>query len=320
MTLQQLKYFVETVRCGSMNKAAEQLFIAQPSLSSALREIESELGQTLLVRTPRGVSLTSDGAEFLAYARQVVEQMELLEQRFMDHKPARQRCAISTQHYAFVVNAFVDMVKASAATEYEYTLRETKTFEIVEDVRNMRSELGILYLSNFNRRVIEKLLRENQIVFHPLFDAKPHVFISASNPLAGKKSIKPEELLDFPRLSFEQGEFNSFYFSEEILSTDYVKKDIRVGDRATIFNLMIGLNGYTISTGIVSADLNGEDIISVPLEVDDLICVGWIAHKHVATSVMAASFLRALREVVSKYDVVLHPESTEEETQLTRRV
>ena len=303
MTLQQLRYYIETVNCGSINKASERLFIAQPSLSNALRDLEKEIGHELFVRTPKGISLTTDGAEFLGYARQVIEQAGLLEQRWLNKKPSKRLCSISTQHYAFAVNAFVNMVKKTDAEEYEYTLREARTFEIVDDVKNLRSELGILYLNNFNRQVIEKLLRENNLIFHPLFTAKPHVFISTSNPLAKKKYVTLEDLDDYPRLSFEQGDYNSFYFSEEILSTEYVKKEIHVGDRATIFNLMIGLNGYTISTGIVSADLNGDNITAVPLLVDDAIEVGWISHKEHQITWQAAMYLEELKAVVAEYGV-----------------
>ncbi|WP_143321924.1 LysR family transcriptional regulator [Clostridium sp. HBUAS56010] len=308
MTLQQLRYFIETVNSGSINKAAERLFIAQSSLSNALKDLETEIQHQLFIRTPKGISLTTDGGEFLGYARQVLEQTELLEERWLDKKPSRRLCSISTQHYAFAVNAFVNMVKKTNAEEYEYTLREARTFEIVEDVKNLRSDLGILYMSQFNRKVIEKLLYENNLNFHSLFHARPHVFISAENPLAAKPCVTLEDLADYPRLSFEQGEYNSFYFSEEILSTEHVKKDIRVGDRATIFNLMIGLNGYTISTGIVSADLNGEDIIAVPLKVEDTIEIGWISHKDIQLSRQASLYLEELKDIVSKYSISVSDE------------
>jgi DNA-binding transcriptional LysR family regulator len=308
MTLRQLKYFIETVDRGSVNKAAEHLFIAQPSLSNALRDLETEIGAELFTRTPKGVSPTADGAEFLGYARQVVEQADLLEQRWLNKKTPRRLCSVSTQHYAFAVNAFVNMVKNTDAEEYEYTLREARTFEIVEDVKNLRSELGILYMNDFNRRVIEKLLRENNLTFYPLFTAKPHVFISAANPLAEKKYVELEDLTDYPRLSFEQGDYNSFYFSEEILSFERVKKDIRVGDRATIFNLMIGLNGYTISTGILSADLNGDNIKSIPLRVDDAIEVGWISRKDIRLTRQADMFLEELKAVVAGQDAHIENE------------
>ncbi len=309
MTLQQLKYFIEIVNRGSINKAAESLFITQPSLSNALKDLETEVGAELFARTPKGITLTTDGVEFLGYARQVVEQASLLEQRYLNKKPSRRLCSISTQHYAFAVNAFVNMVRKTNADEYEFTLRETRTYEIIEDVKTLRSELGILYMNPFNRKVLKKLLRKDGLTFHPLFTAKPHIFVSASNPLARKEYVALEDLGDYPCLSFEQGEYNSFYFSEEIQSTAFSRKTIRVSDRATIFNLMIGLNGYTISTGIVSADLNGDNITAVPLRVDDSIEVGWIAHDSIRLTKQAAMYLEELKQVAAGYDVLMNEQA-----------
>lgn len=304
MTLQQLKYMIEIVNCGSINKAAKRLYITQPSLSSAIKELEREIGVELFIRTPKGITLTVDGTEFLGYARQVVEQAGLLEKRYLNKKPSRQLCSISTQHYAFAVNAFVNMIKQSSADEYEFTLRETRTNEIIEDVRNLRSEIGILYMNPFNRKIIEKMLRENRLDFHPLFKAKPHIFISTENPLSCREFVTLEDLEEYPYLSFEQGEFNSFYYSEEILSTVFHKKSIHVSDRATLFNLLIGLNGYTISTGIVSADLNGDNIISIPLCVDDHIQVGWIANHQLQLSKQANVYINELKSVIKEYDIL----------------
>lgn len=305
MTLLQLKYFIEIVNCGSISQAAKNLYITQPSLSNAVKELEANIGTELFIRTPKGINLAADGVEFLGYARQVVEQASLLEQRYMHQKPPRRMCAISTQHYAFAVNAFVNMVKKCGAEEYEFTLRETRTYQIIEDVKTLRSELGILYLNNFNRKVIEKLLRESGLTFNHLFTAQPHVFISAANPLASKQYVTPQDLEEYPCLSFEQGEYNSFYFAEEILSTTFSKKAIRVSDRATIFNLMIGLNGYTISSGIVSADLNGENIKAVPLKVDDHMEIGWIAHNAIKLTSQATMYLNELKQVIEGFGVVV---------------
>ncbi|RZI48823.1 LysR family transcriptional regulator [Lactococcus kimchii] len=305
ISLQQLKYFIEVAKVGSINQAAEQLYITQPSLSKAIKDIEIEVGLSLFRRSSRGISLTADGTEFLGYARQVVEQTDLLEARWLDKKPSRKLCAISTQHYAFAVNAFVNMVKkteAAGISEYEYTLREARTFEIIEDVKSLRSELGIIYKNSYNASVIDKILRENRLIFHPLFVAHPHIFVSSTNPLAQKKRVTLDDLKDFPRLSFEQGEQNSFYFSEEILSTEYAKKDIKVGDRATIFNLMIGLNGYTISSGVVSSDLNGDNIVSIPLDVDDCIEIGWLSRKEFQLSEQAQLYLAELQKIVTPHD------------------
>lgn len=305
MTLQQLRYIIKIVECGSISEAAKQLFISQPSLSNAVKELETELGIEIFYRTTKGISLSIDGTEFLAYARQVIEQTELLEQRYLGKKPSKQLCSVSTQHYAFAVNAFVNLLLALDVEEYEFTLRETRTYEIIADVKNLRSEIGIIYFSDFNKKVLNKLLKENHLTFNPLFEAGPHVFISSAHPLARNKSVTLEDLDDFPFLAFEQGEYNSFYFSEEILSTAPHKKTIHVSDRATLFNLLIGLNGYTICTGVLSSDLNGDNIVSVPLETEERMLVGWIANEKAHLSTIALDYIAELRRVISEYGYVV---------------
>lgn len=297
LTLQQLKYALEVASKGSMNEAARSLFISQPRLSNAIKELEKEIKITIFIRTNRGITVTNEGAEFLGYARQVLQQFNMLEEKYLSEKPAKQHFSISTQHYTFAANAFVELVKEFGASEYEFTLRETKTYEIIEDVKTLRSELGIIYLSNYNESVLLKLLKERDLTFSELFTAKPHVFISKSHPLAEKKSINLEELDDFPCLSFEQGEYNSFYFSEEILSTRSVKKSIKVSDRAAIVNFMIGLDGYTISSGVFPTYLHGDDIIAIPLNVDELIRVGIIQHKDVTLSRLGKIYVDALKKI-----------------------
>lgn len=301
MTLQQLKYVIEIVLCGSINEAARRLYMTQPSLSKAVKELEKELGIDIFLRTSKGITLSRDGAEFLGYARQVVEQAELLERRYFNASPSQQLFSVCTQHYAFAVNAFVEMIKKHGASEYQFTLRETRTYEIIENVKNLRSEIGILYLSSFNEKVMTQIMKEEGLDFHPLFEARPHIFISAQNPLASRLSVSLEDLDAYPRLSFEQGEYNSFYYAEEMFSTIPRKKSIQVSDRATLFNLLIGLNGYTISTGVLSTDLNGSNIVSVPLDVDETITVGWIVHKKTRLSRMANIYLEELKQIIDYY-------------------
>ena len=300
MTLQQLKYVIEVARSRSINKAAQRLFISQPSLSNALKELEEEIGITIFSRTNKGIVITPEGSEFLGYARQVVEQAELLENRYTDTRSQQQNFSVSAQHYAFAVSAFVRLLQEYGREEYEFTLRETKTYEIIDDVKNLRSEIGILYLNDFNKNVIQKFLREGKLMFHELFEAKPHVFISSTNPLAKKDYITLEDLDPYPYLSFEQGDYNSFYFSEEILSTLSRSKNIRVSDRATLFNLLIGLNGFTISTGVISQKLNGKDIIAVPLMVEERINIGYITHKNVTNSTLANIYIQYLKETIEE--------------------
>ncbi|MGP5014128.1 LysR family transcriptional regulator [Glutamicibacter ardleyensis] len=302
LTLQQLRYFTAVAAEGSISAAADLLYVAQPSMSAAMKELEARVGRTLLIRSARGITLTSDGAEFLGYARQVLEQVELLEHRYLGRPSARRLLGVSTQHYSFAVDAFVRMVQASGADEYEFSLRETRTEQIIEDVRTLRSEIGILYLNDFNRKVLEKLLRESRLVFHPHFRSQSHIFVARSNPLASRSMVSLDDLEDLPRLTFDQGANNSFYFAEEILSTRSSQREIQVSDRATIFNLMIGLGGYTISTGIISDELD-PSIVSIPLDVEERIDVGWIDHAAIPLTEQARRYLDEVRAVVAGFGV-----------------
>ena len=265
MTLQQLKYVVTVAETGTITEAAGKLYISQPSLTNAIHELEREMQIVIFNRTNKGISLSKEGDIFLGYARQVLEQAEILEDKYKGEGSGKKQFCVSTQHYSFAVNAFVDLIKKYGQEEYDFSLRETQTYEIIEDVAKMRSEIGILFLNDFNEKVITKILKSNELEFHDLFVAKPHVLISRRHPLADRQIITNEELESYPYLSFEQGEHNSFYFSEEIFSASERKKNIRVRDRATLFNLLIGLNGYTVCSGVIDKKLNGKDIIAVPL-------------------------------------------------------
>jgi DNA-binding transcriptional LysR family regulator len=299
MTLTQLRYIAKVAECGSITEAARQLYISQPSLSSSIRDLEGELGISIFNRSARGISLTPDGSEFLSYARQILEQTELVEQRYAHAAPAKRLFAISSQHYAFVVNAFVKLLESVEADEYEMTLRESRTYEIIEDVAGYRSELGVLYLSSFNEKVLRKLMRENHLTYTPLFDARPHVFVSDTHPFAGAESVTLTDLDAFPYLSYEQGTHNSLYFSEELLPFESHRKQIVLTDRATLFNLLRGVNGYTISSGVLNSDLNGDDIVSVPLVTDETMQLGYLTNDRARLSPMAKRYLEELRALVA---------------------
>lgn len=302
MTLQQLKYVIQIVQCGSITMAANKLFITQPSLSKAVSDLEEEMGITIFRRSNRGVVLSEDGIRFLSYARQVVEQAELLEHAYKASEPVKRVFAVSSQHYAFAVNAFVALVKEYGEDKYEFSLRELRTNDIISDVRTMRSELGIIFISNFNRDVMLRILENNNLKFVPQFTAKPHVFVSRKNPLAKKKLVTRADLTDYPRLTFDQGVNNSFYYSEEIHSTDESPKSIIVSDRATLFNLLIGLNGYTISSGILSSDLNGNDIVSIPLKSDEVIEIGYIRNEDRPLCAIAERYIEHLNSFIESYN------------------
>lgn len=303
MTLQQLKYIIEIAETGSITMAAQRLFIAQPSLSRSVAELEKEMGITIFNRSNRGVYLSEDGTKFLSYARQIVEQTELLENEYKAAPPPRRVFSVSAQHYAFVVNAFVELVREYGRSKYEFTLRELKTAEIIEDVRTHRSDLGILFLSNFNREVISHILQSEEMQFVSLFTAKPHVFVSKQNPLVGRRSVTLEDLKAYPRLTYDQGVKNSFYFAEELHITAESPKNIVVSDRATLFNLLIGLDGYTISSGILSSDLNGNNIVSIPLESDERMEIGYITTTDRPMSAMTRRYLEHLTVYINNYQV-----------------
>ncbi|MFR2543654.1 MAG: LysR family transcriptional regulator [Lachnospira sp.] len=298
MTLQQLKYVITVANTGTITEAANRLFISQPSLTNAIHELEKEMNITIFNRTNKGISISKEGEDFLGYARQVLEQAAILEDKYKGGSGGKKQFCVSTQHYSFAVNAFVDLIKEYGQDEYDFSLRETQTYEIIEDVARMRSEIGILFLNDFNETVLGKILKSHELEFHPLFVARPHVFISRKHPLAGNAVITNEELEQYPYLSFEQGEHNSFYFSEEIFSVVERKKNIRVRDRATLFNLLIGLNGYTVCSGVIDKKLNGKDIIAVPLADESQMRVGYITHKKGMMSRLAATYLEALKKYV----------------------
>lgn len=299
MTLLQLRYVITVAEAGTITEAASRLFITQPSLTSAIHELEREMNLVIFNRTNKGIRITREGENFLGYARQVLEQAAILEDRYKYGDGGRQEFCVSTQHYSFAVNAFVDMIKKYGHDEYDFRLRETQTYEILEDVAGMKSEIGVLYLNDFNRVVMEKEFRAKKLRFHELLVARPHVFISRRHPLADRDQVTFADLEDYPYLSFEQGEHNAFYYSEEIFSAEEKKKNIRVRDRATLFNLLIGLNGYTVCSGVIDQELNGPDIIAVPLAGEGDMHIGYITHQSAMLSRLGEIYVKALEEYAS---------------------
>ena len=297
MTLQQLKYAIAIADTRNITEASKRVFISQPSLTAAIHELEEEMGVTIFNRSNKGVTITNEGDEFLSYARQVLEQATLLEDRYKGGKGGNMIFSVSCQHYSFAVNAFVDVIRKFGGPSYDFTLRETQTNEIIDDVAKMKSEMGVLYLSDKNEKVITKLIQKNNLVFEPLFATPLHVFMSSKNPLAKKEKITLADLKPFPYLTYEQGDFNSFYFAEEPLTAiDFdCPRNIKVRDRATLFNLLIGLDGYTICSGVISHKLNGKNIIAKRLDVHDKMTVGYVMRKGIAKSRYAEAYIAALK-------------------------
>ena len=304
MTLQQLRYLVAIAEYGSINAAATNLFASQSNLSTAVRDLEKEFGVTIFTRSNRGVTPTNEGTELLGYARQVLEQADMLENRYAKNASPQLRLAVSTQHYAFSVEAFIKTAEdCSSQAEYDFILREAATGEIVSDVATFRSEIGILYIDSFNQRVLTKAFDDANLEFHPLFEADVHVFVGENHPLAGKDIINPDDLEEWPRYSFEQGTENSFYFSEEPLSFLPHKRVIRISDRGTLTNLLTSFNGYTISTGVLSPEML-QGIVSIPLNADAHMRVGYLIHRERKPSKLLLDYIDNLQEIIKSNPTV----------------
>ena len=287
MTLAQLRYAITVAGASSMNEAAGKLFISQPSLSASIKELEAEVGVELFKRTNRGISVTPEGEEFIGYARQVVEQYNLIESKYILKENTKKKFGVSMQHYTFAVKAFVEMVKQFGMDEYEFEIHETKTYDVIKDVKNCKSEIGVLYINDFNKKVLTKLFHQSGVEFHELLKCHIYVYLWKGHPLASKKEITLEELEEYPCLSF----------AEEALSTYDYKRLIKANDRATFLNLMIGLNGYTLCSGIMCEELNGSDYCAVKLKSDEIMTIGYISRKGVPISPLGKKYL----EEIGKY-------------------
>ncbi|MCD7891466.1 MAG: LysR family transcriptional regulator [Ruminococcus sp.] len=291
MTLVQLKYAITVAGENSLNEAAKKLFISQPSLSAAIHSLEHEIRFEIFNRSRTGITLTIAVSEFIGYARSVVEQYEILDAKYISQINVKKRFSFSMQHYTFAVNAFVELVKQYGMDEYEFEVFETKTREIIENVKNRRSELGILYLNDYNKAVLTRIFSEAELCFTPLFECDVYVYMWKGHPLAGRKEISFDELEEYPCLGFSQGESNSFYFAEEVLSTHQYKRFIRASDRATLLNLMVGLNGFTLCSGIICEDLNGSNYCAVKLKSDEKMTIGYISRKDSILSPIGEKYL-----------------------------
>lgn len=297
MTLNQLRYVIEVANSTSMNEAARNLFISQPSLSAAIHELEAEIGMDIFIRSNRGIVVTPQGKEFLGYARQVVEQYELVEARYISKSETKKRFSVSMQHYTFAVNAFIEVAKKFGLDDYDFSVYETRTSDVIQNVKNFKSEVGILYLNDFNEQVLRKIFAENDLSFHKLFDCHIYAYITKKHPLANREKVSLEELSEYPCLAFDQGDNNSFYFAEELFSTFEYKKIIHASDRATLLNLFVGMDGFTLCSGIICEDLNGDEFTAVRLDCDDLMTIGYIKRKGIPLSTIGSLYI----EEVEKY-------------------
>ncbi len=298
MNIRQLMHVTEIARCRSINEAARQLYVSQPSLTASLQNLEQQLGFAVFIRTRGGVELTKQGEEFLAYANSVLEQMAFLEKRYSQTGGQKPLFQVSTQHYTFAVTAFASLLQRLDLPGYDFTLRETRTFEVIEDVKTLRSEIGILYRSQENQDILNKMLQENNLRFTPFTTANPHVFLSKDHPLAQKEMVTLEELEPYPYLQYEQGAESSFYYAEEVATRRQPQKTIRVSDRATLYNLLIGVNGYTLCSGLYDPMLNGQHIVPVPCSSEERMEIGYVENEKTARSPMAQAFMEEVERAL----------------------
>ena len=303
MTLQQLRYLIAVSEYGSINAAAQSMYASQSNLSTAIKELERELDVTIFTRSNRGVTLTNDGAELLGYARQVIEQADMMEERYAQGRGGHRQLSVSTQHYYFSLQAFINVAERCASEKYDFTLRECATGQIIDDVRTFRSDVGVLYLDSFNSRVLKKVLSDADLAFFPLFNASVHVFVGERHPLAGRQEVSLKDLEPYPRYSFEQGTANSFYYSEEPFGYLPRDRNIRFTDRGTLTNLLTSFNGYTISTGVLSSEMHAG-IVAIPLRVDELMQVGYILHKQRRPGDLLLSYIDELHRVIAENPTV----------------
>ena len=298
MTLQQLKYVVTVADKKSINEAAKSLYISQPSLSAAIRDLESELNISIFIRSNRGVVVTPEGEEFLSHARQIVQHSIMLEKQYMTAGDDQERFSVSTQHYTFVATAFVNFVKKYSGAGRKFALHEAKTYDIITDVRMLRSELGIIFLNLHNQSFLSRFLKECNLQFFPLFETKPHVFISQENPLSKKSVLSLSDLSGCPAIVFEQGDYNSSFFSEEVVNNNKLENTITVSDRASVFDLILAANSYIITTGVYVSNSVMNGIVSIPLDVEEQIRIGVIRRGGLKLTEMAEAFLHELDSIL----------------------
>ncbi len=298
MTIQQCRYVLAIARSGSMNEAAKKLLVSQASLSAAVRELEDEFGIRIFDRSNKGVRVTKDGAEFIRYARQLIAQYEVITDRYHgDGRNGIRNFAVTAQHYDFAAEAFVSYMK-KLRDDYSVSLKEARTAQVIEDVLNLSADMGILaYLKEPGGSYMERYLRRNGLESRELLETRPHVFLGKQHPLAGADSLRLDQLSEYPYVTYDQGETGPMEFSEELADNRMSRKQVRISDRATLMNLLLSTDCYTVGTGIMTSALNQGSVIPVPLESQDLYSVAVIYRADLGLSEDAERFIKVLSEV-----------------------
>ena len=277
MTLQQLKYVSMVEKCGSFSRAAQKLYVSQPSISNLVNALEEELGITIFTRSSTGIAITNEGRELLKLSNRLLRDADYISEYFhSDTEGPKPTFFVSSQHYDFVVGAFEEFVDGLDAERYTLGLNQTQTAAVIEDVRKQYSDLGVIFLSDVNRRHMMKVLEDNNLEFHAVTQAAPHAFLSVTHPLAKRESVTPEELMDYPCIVYEQNADSPGFFSEEMMLPNfYPRKVVYISDLYVSTALMRSCNAYDIGTGVISPRL-AREVACVPIDTDDRVDIGWI--------------------------------------------
>ncbi len=295
MNINQLKYVIEVAASSSMREAATKLFVTQPALSESIRELEDELGILIFERTNKGISVTEAGREFLNYAKSAVGQYEILEERYLSRDSGKEHFSVSTQHYTFSIRAFTEMIKKAQPERFVFSIHETRTRDVLEDVRNLRSEVGIVSFSGTNEAVLKKLFRDYQLEFTPLMTRDTYVYVWKGHELAGRKEISIEEMRGYPCVSFDQSDDSSFYLTEEAMADYDFDKMIKSDDRATSMEIIAELGGYAIGSGMLSDEqVILQGLTAIKLKEEDPLVIGYITRKGHALSTYGERYLEEL--------------------------
>ena len=295
MNMNQLKYVLAAAGSSSIREASTKLFVSQPALSASIHELEEELGILIFDRTNKGISLTDEGREFLSYAKKAVGQYEVLEERYLSKDSDKERFSVSTQHYNFAIKAFTVVIRETDPDKYIFSIHETKTKEVLEDVRHLKSEVGIVSFSGSNEALIKKLFRDYQLDFTPLMKRETYVYVWKDHPFAGKKEISIDEMQDYPCVSFDQSDDSNFYLTEEAMADYAFHKMIKSDDRATSMEIIAELKAYAIGSGMLSgADAILQGLTAIKLKEEDPITIGYITRKGSALSVYGKRYVDEL--------------------------
>lgn len=294
MTIQQCKYVLEIAESGSFNEAAKRLFIAQSSLSLSIKSLEEELQIKIFERAENGVCLTKEGSEFIRYARGMVDQYDFIVQRFTQRQ--RGEClSVATQHYDFVADIFGKLMNEIKEEAFDLALREMKTYEVINETETAYCDIGILAVKSNDVGIMRRYLGKRGLQFTAVREAGPHIYLRRGHPLCESPLITAGMLSDFPYVSYEQGKHNVPLFAEEIFHTGGNKR-VEISDRASLMNVLLATDSYTVGTGIMPSLLNEGRIVSIPFESDDSYLIGYILRKDRTPSALTTRFTEMMQK------------------------